>query len=192
MNRRQKRIRRERRERREREQGRPAAIGQNQWRAMETRRSDMCRICWCSIGTLRCACGSCYVCAPCMTRHIRDSRAAGPVLPRCFDCAEIFPQSSWLGLSDEEKQAWYSDSKPTPLFWRLWYTTSCPGCSHSVERASGCLHMICRCGVSFCFSCGGRMPGVRCAGYMCVRPHIRLLKFIAGAVVELTQKITGT
>ncbi|KAI3470200.1 hypothetical protein Pfo_026863 [Paulownia fortunei] len=33
--------------------------------------------------------------------------------------------------------------------------TRCPGCGQPVERISGCRYVICRCGRSFCYNCGG-------------------------------------
>jgi len=37
----------------------------------------------------------------------------------------------------------------------------CPRCTVIVERKSGCSHMSCRCGTSFCYSCG--MPQSSCS-----------------------------
>jgi hypothetical protein len=34
-------------------------------------------------------------------------------------------------------------------------TRNCPGCCAPIERAMGCLHMICRCGREFCWNCMG-------------------------------------
>ena len=31
---------------------------------------------------------------------------------------------------------------------------SCPSCSHIIEKQSGCVHMICRCGTQLCYRCG--------------------------------------
>ena len=49
-----------------------------------------------------------------------------------------------------------SDKKLTAIIkknrWRF-----CPACSSVVERSSGCNHMTCLCGESFCYRCG--LPG---------------------------------
>ena len=31
---------------------------------------------------------------------------------------------------------------------------ACPRCRNMVERSSGCMHMMCRCGAGFCYRCG--------------------------------------
>ena len=43
--------------------------------------------------------------------------------------------------------------------------TQCPHCKTMVERRSGCLHMTCRCGTSFCYNCGR----TGCGGENCAR-----------------------
>lgn len=43
--------------------------------------------------------------------------------------------------------------------------TQCPHCRNMVERRSGCLHMSCRCGTSFCYNCGRQ----NCGGEDCRR-----------------------
>ncbi len=41
----------------------------------------------------------------------------------------------------------------------------CPKCKFWVERVSGCCSMACRCGVAFCYDCGGTgCPHGRCTG----------------------------
>ena len=41
----------------------------------------------------------------------------------------------------------------------------CPKCKFWVERVSGCSSMACRCGVEFCYDCGGTgCPHGRCSG----------------------------
>ncbi|EPS39289.1 hypothetical protein H072_6899 [Dactylellina haptotyla CBS 200.50] len=38
----------------------------------------------------------------------------------------------------------------------------CFSCGQIVERSGGCAHMMCRCGVGFCYHCGGRWPKCPC------------------------------
>lgn len=42
----------------------------------------------------------------------------------------------------------------------------CPTCRNMVEKASGCRHMTCRCGMQFCYRCGRRWDQCRfsCSG----------------------------
>jgi hypothetical protein len=35
-----------------------------------------------------------------------------------------------------------------------WKRCPAAGCGHVVERIAGCNHMLCRCGVDFCYACG--------------------------------------
>lgn len=39
----------------------------------------------------------------------------------------------------------------------------CPGCKTFVERTAGCPHMVCRCGVQFCYTCAVVWKGCSCS-----------------------------
>ncbi|KAF3915642.1 hypothetical protein ABW21_db0209139 [Orbilia brochopaga] len=41
--------------------------------------------------------------------------------------------------------------------------SQCYRCGMAVEKADGCMHMICRCGVDFCYRCGGPWPVCPCS-----------------------------
>lgn len=45
---------------------------------------------------------------------------------------------------------------PDALRWMRRNTQRCPGCRAHVQRNQGCNHMVCRCGVHFCYICGRR------------------------------------
>lgn len=42
----------------------------------------------------------------------------------------------------------------------------CPHCTRRVEKVDGCNHIRCRCGTSFCYTCGAALT----TGYVC-RAH---------------------
>ncbi|CAN0923988.1 E3 ubiquitin-protein ligase RSL1 [Linum grandiflorum] len=43
----------------------------------------------------------------------------------------------------------------------------CPSCKFFVERTSGCRYIKCRCGIDFCYGCGGTCIGV--ATHVCTK-----------------------
>ena len=85
---------------------------------------------------------------------VPESQARGPDLIECFRCGSATCRHcrnrSHLGAectADVDTQQ--ARSLAAAQGWK-----PCPSCTNMVERSSGCLHMTCRCGTEFCYSCG--------------------------------------
>ncbi|CAH8327196.1 unnamed protein product [Eruca vesicaria subsp. sativa] len=83
----------------------------------------------------------------------------------CPSCHRLFCAQCkvpWHAWSWCKKMATNSDKEDALLIglaeekqWRR-----CPNCKFYVEKASGCFHISCRCGVQFCYSCGSSWVSV--------------------------------
>merc|ERR1712023_105329 len=58
-------------------------------------------------------------------------------------------------------------SKDRSSLWLLEESQPCPRCLVLARRETGCDHIVCRCGCSFCFRCGGP-----CEDFSCVCQYI--------------------
>lgn len=94
--------------------------------------------------TVRCACGYRFCCScklpeghdPCSCEQWAAWRAAHPHL-------EL--RHKERRKHQDRNEAWINRN-----------AQHCPGCQGVVQRNGGCNHMICRCGVHFCYVCGRR------------------------------------
>ena len=69
-----------------------------------------------------------------------------------MSCAEY---SSYKGLDGEEESF--------KQFIRGAKYKQCPKCKFWVEKSEGCNHMECRCGMEFCYACGGVYNDCECS-----------------------------
>lgn len=90
------------------------------------------------------------------------ANAVGPDLIDCFSCLMVTCQFCRMAyhpgiecVADVATQE--ARALAAAQGWK-----ECPTCRNMVEKASGCLHMTCRCGVEFCYACGNRWG--HCAG----------------------------
>nr|XP_018461479.1 PREDICTED: probable E3 ubiquitin-protein ligase RNF217 [Raphanus sativus] len=86
----------------------------------------------------------------------------------CPSCHRLFcaqcevPWHAGRVCKDMKKKKKNSDKEDALLIdlakqkkWRR-----CPKCKFYVEKSSGCLHIICRCGFHFCYLCGSSSSGI--------------------------------
>ncbi len=72
----------------------------------------------------------CHRCNKLTCRHCRRAAHQGQVCAADVDAQAVKVMASGRG-------------------WK-----ACPSCSEMIEKESGCVHMICRCGTQFCYRCG--------------------------------------
>ena len=72
----------------------------------------------------------------------------------------------FVELASREYTAKYDELMADPALaaWCEENTTQCPSCLQLVNRSTGCNHMVCACGESFCYRCGGHYPRCACTG----------------------------
>ncbi|CAK9073067.1 unnamed protein product [Durusdinium trenchii] len=92
--------------------------------------------------TVRCACGYRFCC--------------GCKLPGGHEPCSCEQWKAWIDAHPQLEQQQKERKKHLDRdeVWIRRNAQHCPGCRGVVERNGGCNHMICRCGVHFCYVCG--------------------------------------
>jgi 23S rRNA maturation mini-RNase III len=94
----------------------------------------------------------------------------------CLECQYDYygPIVSHDGLTcDQYKNMRVIDTKTDE--WLNTNTKKCPGCTSTIQRTEGCLHIICkRCNHEFCWSCLKLWSNVDHSSYNCSNKNIKL------------------
>ncbi|PIA50514.1 hypothetical protein AQUCO_01300923v1 [Aquilegia coerulea] len=89
----------------------------------------------------------------------------------CFECKVQWHNGyrcdKTMQLGDENDNLMHQVMKKQK--WRR-----CPGCNHGVELISGCSHVKCRCGTTFCHACGRKRSNHWC-WCMLMKPNLPCL-----------------
>ncbi|KAA0053550.1 E3 ubiquitin-protein ligase RNF144B-like protein [Cucumis melo var. makuwa] len=95
-------------------------------------------------------CGSCWrlFCAECRVGWHGEMK--------CGEFQRLRKEAGVSGDKDDAMTVKLAENKK----WRR-----CPHCKIYVEKTVGCVHILCRCGSEFCYSCGGKWGGAHaCRG----------------------------
>ncbi|CAJ1399499.1 unnamed protein product [Effrenium voratum] len=127
------------------------------------------------------------VCESCLSRHVEVQILEGHYNVRCpgENCSyrlipldvqralERLPSGPALLERYEQLRSQCHEQRLRELLtqkgdseeWLLAQAQPCPSCLALVRRETGCLHVFCRCGCSFCYGCGG-------PSWDCICPHM--------------------
>lgn len=72
---------------------------------------------------------------------------------------EILKEAGDAPPSEEQKAGKEAGHHGKNSTWALQHCQACPGCEVVIRKEVGCSSVICRCGQSFCFGCGGCSEG---------------------------------
>ena len=79
----------------------------------------------------------------------------------CLNCKCLY--HNWMTCNEYKISNTYSDDdNKFEEFVKGQKFKQCPKCRFWVEKTQGCNHMTCRCGMQFCYVCGGNYPNCNC------------------------------